>query len=238
MVNGVSVQKSTLAASFDSSRTPKIRGSGGGHSVENTEGRARVDHNTQSGVGIPPSRPESGDSRKMSSMRGDAHRHLEIGTQGEVVGMIVEDTDRPHSSRADPSDMEGTATGATSVSRELASVERRLPNVLTSMDKTLRSNPSSRPTSKSGIAVATGKDIPTEVPATTVATAKETTRADCTKEASPLDQKSEDDSSPPLPWLETPGLAPPSERGRSTMNDPSFMKTFFKASRLHFIGVG
>lgn len=39
-------------------------------------------------------------------------------------------------------------------------------------------------------------------------------------------------------YLELPGMGAAGEGGRSTKDDPRFMETFFKNSRLHFIGVG
>lgn len=73
--------------------------------------------------------------------------------------------------------------------------------------------------------------------------------ASVTKSASPTTDVGDEDLPPashhdrsgpgaPLPWLELPGMGDAGERGRSTLNDPTFMETFFKASRLHFIGVG
>lgn len=40
------------------------------------------------------------------------------------------------------------------------------------------------------------------------------------------------------PPLELPDMGAAGEGGRSTKDDPAFMKTFFRNSRLHFIGVG
>ena len=41
-----------------------------------------------------------------------------------------------------------------------------------------------------------------------------------------------------LPPWELPDMGAAGEGGRSTKDDPAFMKTFFRNSRLHFIGVG
>ena len=41
-----------------------------------------------------------------------------------------------------------------------------------------------------------------------------------------------------VPPLELPDMGAAGESGRSTKDDPAFMKTFFQNSRLHFIGVG
>lgn len=40
------------------------------------------------------------------------------------------------------------------------------------------------------------------------------------------------------PWFELPEMGAAGGGGRSTKDDPAFMKTFFRNSRLHFIGVG
>lgn len=40
------------------------------------------------------------------------------------------------------------------------------------------------------------------------------------------------------PYFEIPSMGAAGEGGRSTKDDPTFMETFFKKSRLHFIGVG
>lgn len=40
------------------------------------------------------------------------------------------------------------------------------------------------------------------------------------------------------PYFEISGMGAAGEGGRSTKDDPTFMDTFFKKSRLHFIGVG
>ena len=42
----------------------------------------------------------------------------------------------------------------------------------------------------------------------------------------------------PLPTFDLPGVGVGGEAGRSTKNDPTFMETFFQKSRLHYIGVG
>lgn len=51
----------------------------------------------------------------------------------------------------------------------------------------------------------------------------------------PLSKPGDEEIIPP--W-EIPGMGAAGEGGRSTRDDPTFMKTFFHKSRLHFIGVG
>lgn len=241
MVDGVLVQKSTLAASFaaaashTSAQGLGIGGKAGDSGRERTDDQPRNDGD---GAGVQPPRWVLPDRSKVGvDGRAETGSVSADGRSADKASANSSGGKMPSMAVKSP-----VAEDPSSAPRGRASANHQTP-----APPILESGEGAVSAASGELAQASGLEgrrssspgeRPLENPWGEQPAEREVGGVDAGGAESVVAPERVDDGVPVPPWMQCADVTDPSERSRSAGNDPTFMKTFFQASRLHYIGVG